>query len=277
MVFAVRATLVFFSPTGTTRRVLDAVAAGAGDRTPFHIDMTLPPARASPVLPAGGVPILGAPVHEGRVPPLARAAFDALPPSTGPCAVVTVFGNKMAGIALGQLQAMASAKGYTVVGAGSFIGEHSFSTGEMPVAAGRPDDRDLDVARRFGEVLATVVASTPVAPLDPVPGRLPGLVRLLPEGAIGRAVRPPRRDGGACTACGACAAACPAGAIDPATLDVDARACIRCMACARACLAGARRVPGSRVLRSFFKDAAGKRMEPRWSVSRSPGGQARDI
>ena len=41
--------------------------------------------------------------------------------------------------------------GFTPLAAGAFIGEHSYSRPNMPIAEGRPDVTDLQIAEQFGK------------------------------------------------------------------------------------------------------------------------------
>ena len=52
--------------------------------------------------------------------------------------------------ALVELYDLTLSLGLIPFAAGAFIGEHSYSTPEMPVAEGRPDSMDLADARIFG-------------------------------------------------------------------------------------------------------------------------------
>lgn len=61
-----------------------------------------------------------------------------------------VYGNRDYEDALLELRDTVASLGFTPLSAGAFIGEHSYSTAEMPVAAGRPDATDLQTARTFG-------------------------------------------------------------------------------------------------------------------------------
>ncbi len=50
-----------------------------------------------------------------------------------------------------ELRDTAIELGFTPLSAGAFIGEHSYSTTNMPIAAGRPDASDLQIAFHFGQ------------------------------------------------------------------------------------------------------------------------------
>ena len=60
------------------------------------------------------------------------------------------YGNRDYEDALVELYDLAVSLGLSPFAAGAFIGEHSYSTPEMPVAEGRPDSMDLADARIFG-------------------------------------------------------------------------------------------------------------------------------
>jgi flavodoxin len=62
--------LAYFSPTGTTRAVLQGIARGLGG-TAEHFDITPPAARISPLFASDDdLLVLGVPVYMGRVPDL---------------------------------------------------------------------------------------------------------------------------------------------------------------------------------------------------------------
>ncbi|MCH5138842.1 hypothetical protein JMF89_16870 [Clostridiaceae bacterium UIB06] len=50
-----------------------------------------------------------------------------------------------------ELYSITKKSGFKVAAAGLFIGEHSFSTEETPIAKGRPNYEDLNKAKEFGE------------------------------------------------------------------------------------------------------------------------------
>ena len=65
--------LLTFSPTGTTRRVVEQVAKGLGLPGTAALDLTLPRPETSGVQEAVcDVAVIGSPVYAGRLPPLRK-------------------------------------------------------------------------------------------------------------------------------------------------------------------------------------------------------------
>jgi len=239
------AELICFSPTGTTRTVLEAVARGL-DAPCSSLDLTLPAGPAHGA--AAGLALIGVPVHAGRVPDLAAARLRAHVKGAGrPAVLVAVYGNRAFEDALLELRELAVELGFVPVAAAAFVGEHSFSTRECPVAQGRPDGKDRELAHLFGrEVRALLdgVSSLPeLRPLE-VPGKHP-----YRDGVQAAAISP-GTDAAACVLCGECARSCPSGAIvlRNDALETDASLCLRCCACTRVCPAGARVMRHPRIL-----------------------------
>lgn len=54
-----------------------------------------------------------------------------------------------------ELDAFASDRGFKVIAGATFVGEHSYSTQQNPIAAGRPDADDLQFAETFGAKIRT--------------------------------------------------------------------------------------------------------------------------
>lgn len=228
--------LVYFSATGTTRRVVEQVAAGLGAREVVHHDLTSPAARTELAL-RGGVAVVGVPVHSGRVPELAVDRLRGLSGTGVPAVLVAVYGNRAFEDALVELRDLVVAKGFPVVGAGAFVGEHSYSTPERPIAAGRPDAEDLRIARDLGARVAARLREAGRAPPVELPGNVPYRDRTPPAGFA------PVSDAAACTRCGTCADACPAGVIHLGDeVTTAAAGCILCCACTRVCPSGARTI-----------------------------------
>ena len=241
-----RVRLLSFSPTGTTRRILTAIGEGIGLSVEPVVDLTLSDGVGS--LPAFGektLAVIGTPVYAGRVPETALARLDGLHGEGAAAVLVVVYGNRAFEDALLELATVVATKGFVPMAAGAFIGEHSFSRPETPIAVGRPDATDLGRARAFGrdigERLAAMAAGTTFsAPV--IPGKVPYRAR------APRAVIPPVSRNDICLLCGQCAAVCPVGAIRVGeTVETDAAACIQCCACVRACPNAARMLEDPRV------------------------------
>jgi ferredoxin len=225
--------LIYFSPTGTTRKVALAVARGLGAPQVAHYDLTKPGSVCHKSL-KDGVAVIGCPVYAGRVPELYLQRLQGLTAQGVPALLVALYGNREFEDALVELRDVAVNKGFRVIAAGAFIGEHSYSTLDRPIAAGRPDAGDLASAVLLGmqsaRKLARHALDTPQ-----IDGHVPYRERV-PIGGIA-----PETDVQACVLCGKCAEVCPTGVITLAgSVVTKADGCIMCCACVKGCVPRAR-------------------------------------
>ena len=95
--------------------------------------------------------LFGAPVYGGRIPPLAAKRLSRLKGNQTPAVVIVVYGNRAFEDALLELSDLVRARGFIPIAGAAFIGEHSFSTHDNPIAKARPDQADLKNAEIFGE------------------------------------------------------------------------------------------------------------------------------
>ncbi len=234
--------LVYFSPTGTSKKVLDSIAAGMRVKDIEHIDLTLPEGAEQTIPPfSDELVIIGAPVYGGRLPADAVSRFRQMRADNTPAVLIVLYGNRDYEDALLELKRLSIELGFNPVAGGAFIGEHSFATKDIPIANGRPDSQDAKTAMEFGAKIQdkiTALTSLAALPELKVSGRSPYLV----SGARSMQVAPVT-DPDACTACRTCAAVCPTAAIpenEPEVTLVDL--CIRCCACIKTCPEEARRI-----------------------------------
>lgn len=231
--------LIYFSPTGTTRKVLESIAQGTAIEDVQQIDFTLPQGtrQTAPAF-TDELVIIGAPVYGGRLPVDAIRRFKQLKADKTPAVVIVVYGNREFEDALLELKNLATELGFSPVAGGAFIGEHSFATREVPIANGRPDSLDIRKAEDFGAKIIEKVTAlpSPDIPLDlEIPGRFP-----YEGGALDLTVAPVTSEE-LCTVCGICAGVCPTTAISiNGRVATQPELCIRCCACIKNCPEGAR-------------------------------------
>ena len=234
-------TVICFSPTHTSRTIAEAVAAGMNAARIRTVDLTLDRSDSPITVGAGETVVLGAPVYAGRVAPEAVRRLRRIQVAAGasvPAVVTVTYGNRDYEDALVELYDLAVSIGLCPFAAGAFIGEHSYSTPEMPVAEGRPDTLDLADARIFGGECARKLDSSGAF----APFHIKGNQPYKEVKHSGNQTVPETADG--CSLCGECVRVCPTGAV---SIDLNARKvltdpalCIRCCACVRACPAGLR-------------------------------------
>src|SRR6266568_6944252 len=156
------AKLIYFSPTQTTRKVIEGISQGLQVVNVEHLDLTPPDAEIQK--PQGwhdDLAVIGAPVYSGRLPAVAVSRFRKLEGNGAPAVIVVVYGNRAYEDALLELRDVALEAGFKPIAAGAFVGEHSYSTNDTPIAAGRPDMEDLGKAKAFGKMIREKMHNIP--------------------------------------------------------------------------------------------------------------------
>lgn len=266
-----RVTMVYFSPTGTTERILEQIASGMGHNNPTKVNLTGPKGRKEAKRLFDNRQrttdywLIGSPVHSGRIPLFMENGLVHSDGQGKPTVAVVVYGNRDYGIALRQLVESLTSRNFWVVGAAAFVAEHSFSR-MFPIALGRPDQKDLETARLFGEsVMAKDSRQTHIF-ADRIEGELEFMLKLFPAHGPRPTVIAEQ-----CKGCRICVNACPLGLIDPDTkVHRDNKAkqlCLGCMSCVKRCPNNARVFHVPALMKSFmsnhvFKKALHSRREP---------------
>ena len=251
--------LVFFSPTHTTKKIVSAVGKVFFEKLLCEtriVDLTPLAARHRAYeFTADDVVIFGAPVWGGRVAPLAAEALRAMRGGGARAVALSVYGNRDYDDALLETSDLLEGAGFCVCAAGAFIGEHSYSE---KVGAHRPDAEDLIAAETFGiAAYEKVTAGIPVR--KKIRGNFPykplGNSMLSPKAA-------PAVDVEKCTRCGACISACPVCNIAADLSDLGR--CVACAACVKFCPSEARAFTDPGVL------AAREKLEKNCTARRQP-------
>lgn len=236
--------LVYFSPTETTKTMVESVARGFKATAVERIDLTKPAMRLKPLQTGENeLLIVGVPVYMGRVPEVIREWLQSIEALNTPTVCIVVYGNRVYDDALRELKDILTADGCVPMAAGAFIGEHSFSSDETPIAIGRPDIRDLSLAEEFGLIirkkLDAILSIDEIADLN-MPGEFPyrGETKLWDVDFIAVSSD--------CIQCQLCAEICPVGAIDVENSRlINQEKCITCCACIKNCPQHARTIkPG---------------------------------
>lgn len=233
--------LAYFSPTGTTKKILNGIAEGLGANSIEQIDLTLPAADTlEPVDIQKELVVFGVPVYEGRVSKTAIPRLQQLKANKTPAVIVVMYGNRDFEDALLELNDLTREMGFLPIAGGAFVGEHSFANENRPLANGRPDAKDMQAAKEFGlkirvkmNNLASIDKTASITP----PGNTPYIDRdRSPMEAIAATTLVAD-----CILCGECATVCPVGAITvQEAVTTDNIACILCNACVKNCATGAR-------------------------------------
>lgn len=222
--------IIYFSPTGTTRKVVENIAKGMGQDISSCIDITAPKTRNQIPEPLKDQTVLiGAPVYAGRIPKDAADFFKALKGNNTPAVITVVYGNREFEDALLELRDILSDNGFIPVAGAAFIGEHSFSNDEFPIAVNRPDKQDLGQAFEFGKKLSHTPMNEELKKLE-VPGNHPY------KDGMGPKAFPFIQISDDCINCGTCVSVCPKEAVDEERgyTTIDDR-CIFCCACIKSC------------------------------------------
>ncbi len=160
-----------------------------------------------------------------------------------------------------------------IIGAGSFIGEHSYSCEENKIGHGRPNEKDLEKARRFGGEISKKIGkindisninNLKLGSDESIFSKIMSIVSI-PQYSSKIFIKTPKVDRDKCNFCEVCYNECPTGAIDKESLNIDEGKCIRCMSCVKSCPNNARKIEYRfpSLVKTFFKlNGSGKYKEP---------------
>lgn len=235
-----KVTAMYFSATGTTKKICETIS----DRLIKNIkcekavyDFTLKEKRMGfPDFAKDDLVVFGTPTYAGRVPNVLLKYLDTLNGNGALAIPVVLFGNRNYDDSLIELRDILEKHGFKTIAAGAFVGEHSFS---KILAAGRPDDRDINEAIGFADAVYKKLSEKNCSSPIEVKGCEPIRTYYQPRDRKGNPVNilkvKPEINKELCDNCGICARVCPMSSIDPEDVFSYKGICIKCGACEKKC------------------------------------------
>lgn len=236
-------TLIYFSQTGNTRRVAQAMAEAFRQAGCTTRSVSLKKASPQDAVACDLLGI-GTPCFSSQAPTPIKTLLQNLPNLERKPAFVFATSSSAPGRVLYDLTRLLRARGADVIGGFLTRGEVHHPApcliGRMP---GRPNAEDLAAARRFAAAVAEHLAagrSGPVAESRPDAFRprrgFYDLVALLStDGFLRRVLPEPRLDAARCNQCRWCVYECPMHNITLAPYPILGDDCIRCYRCLAGC------------------------------------------
>jgi len=223
---------IYFSPTRTTEKITMTIAKTVsvklnGSLNEINIRKNNEREKI-PEFSKEDILILGLPVYAGRIPEIVEDYVYNLKGDGTKAIILSVYGNRDYDDALIEMRNILNQNGFSIIAAGAFIGEHSFTN---KVGTGRPDEEDLEIAKAFGDsiyVKIKEIGNNATESIE-VKGNYPYKER----GAL-PPVAPSTNEN--CSECMDCVVSCPTDAINsqnPRKTDIDK--CILCCECVKIC------------------------------------------
>ena len=165
----------YFSPTGGTKRALEAVCSLFEGEAEL-LELTGPSKKEKQFTPEDLL-VLALPVYAGQHPAV-PGLLDGLKGNNTPCVILATYGNRHYDDALAQMKREMGERGFRCVGAAAVITPHIFAP---TLGVGRPDEEDMEALNAFvqgvkeklsqpGWTEAEVPGNPSPAPKPAVPG-----------------------------------------------------------------------------------------------------------
>lgn len=233
-----KASFIYFSATGTTRRIVRAVKETLPvSKTDYNLLRR--PIEQDVQIASDNLLVVAMPVYNGRIPALAAESLKRMKGQGTPAIAIVVYGNREYDDALLEVKTMLEEQGFFVLGCGAFIARHSIFPN---VANERPDADDLAQVRMFTQQCVAKLASMASADGYTAPV-VKGNIPFMPLKTV--PMKPSSGDD--CDFCGICEKICPtqAIAITETEITTDSNQCISCGACITVCPIGTRQYRGA--------------------------------
>ena len=234
--------MLYFSPTGTTKKIIETIASSIQYEKQETIDFTKKKIRENTNADfSGDLVIIGSPVYYGRIPNEVTDYLSKIHVVNVHAILVVVYGNREYEDSLKELYDTTCAAGFIPIACAAFIGEHSYSSEILPMAHGRPDEMDLEKAILFGVTIQNeldfLIKHDNINKIS-IYGSSDYRNKAMPKYPVA-----PDTLKEQCTMCKRCVEICPVGAVsidNQSDIKTDMNLCILCFACVKNCPSHAR-------------------------------------
>lgn len=237
--------ILYFSPTGTTRKTLRAFSKKLGELLNAgpvqELDFT--PKRNREIeytFSPEDLVVIGLPVYAGRLPNVLKEFLATIQGGGAKGVAITLFGNRSFDDALVELSDRMKENSFKLLGSGAFVGEHSFSD---ILGKGRPLAEDLKELDEFASAVALKAKEENPGTDFPVAGEVPYRPYYTPKNMEGQGVnflKAKPLTNSDCTDCKLCVELCPMDSITYEDTSQVPGICIKCSACVKFCPVGAK-------------------------------------
>lgn len=245
-----KVTGLYFSPTGNTKKIVEYVAKNIGSKLQIEeelIDFTTPKMREGEyVFSENDIVAIGLPTIAGRIPNLILPFLSTIRFNGAKVIVFVTFGNRAYDDALRELADICREGKAIVIGAGAFVGEHSFSE---VLGKNRPDEEDMNVCDNLlKEILAKLCSKRELGSEEAINEKIRGRSSeerqyYKPLDHQGRHIDirkvKPKTDE-TCDSCMWCVLHCPLGSIDRQNPQNVSGICMKCCSCVKGCHLGSK-------------------------------------
>lgn len=236
--------IFYFSPTGSCKKIAEALAKALENDMVMEIDLTFPTARNTCSIPLNcSCLIIVLPVYAQDLPDCMRVLLSRLKGYATPAIIISVYGNVHSGRALYRAAKLMTGNGFKILAGVICPASHSYNNKSLSIAPGYPDGEAITQITRFVEVSLDQLESDSCPFINPSVLRAQiNILAYLPQRLLAHlSVKKPDRNRSLCIQCNSCLNACPMSAID-LSLEIDNKLCIRCGACVKTCNRKAREI-----------------------------------
>ncbi|MFA8342514.1 MAG: flavodoxin family protein [Rhodothermaceae bacterium] len=139
---------IFFSPTNTTKKILDGITKGISVTSVKNYNLSSEEIQSISI--NSGLSLIGIPVYNGNLHEEAVKQLNKFNAEKQLCVVVITYGDEHYENLLDELKELVKDRGFIPVAAAAFLGKAKFTDINDPVPVDVPDKADIDACLKFG-------------------------------------------------------------------------------------------------------------------------------